>query len=246
MPASLPVLHNGLQFVLQHRDVTGAPRCRGFVGLTTTSAPHLRSSGRPPRSKRSWPTTSQRRCRRGEASWRPVTSGGATAAPLPPSLRNRNAIPWSPGDHFAASRVVERAGIASSAARLFLSYVRKDTSELADQLFDALHRQGFDVFLDVFRIPPGADFHVRLAQELSDKAVVLVLESPNTHSSKWVRHEIGFARANRLGVVALRLPGARAIREIEKGWRRTVTSNELMPTGRLKPGALRHIHPVHP
>lgn len=295
--ASASLLRDGLQFVLQHRDAAGMPRCRGFRGLPTTEAEYLcvvgpseaieaqlgddiaasllatsssivevrdgympcggRSSGTchalgvphchktiaiivdgsgAPIHVASVPSTPGRR-----VDIVPVLAGGATATHLPASLRKRNAIAWTPGDRAAASRLVQRAGVASRTPRLFLSYVRKDTSELADQLFDELHRQGFDVFLDRFRIPPGADFHVKIAEELSDKAVVLVLESPHLYSSKWVRHEVGFARAHRLGVVAIRLPRAPTIPEIDKDWRRSVAPKELTPRGRLKPTALKSV-----
>jgi hypothetical protein len=110
----------------------------------------------------------------------------------------------SPGE--AVPAILAAAGLVSEERRLFISYRRRDAIGLAEQLFDALGREGFHVFLDSFSIPPGVDFHARLHQELADKTLVLVLESRNLSKSEWVGHELSFARAHRLGLLALHLP----------------------------------------
>jgi hypothetical protein len=168
----------------------------------------------------------------------PVITSGATAANLPAWLRSRNSISWVPGDLLAAGRVAQRAGVASERSRLFLSYVRRDTSALAEQLFDELNRQGFDVFLDRFRIAPGVDFHVKIAEELCHKAVVLVLESENIRRSPWVAHEVAFARLHQLGLVGLQLPRGRKVPEIENRWRHSLAGGELTLARLLRPAAL--------
>lgn len=58
---------------------------------------------------------------------------------------------------------------ASGESRLFISYVRRDTSAIADQLFGALTQEGFDVFLDRCSVPVGVPFQKRLMQDLCDK-----------------------------------------------------------------------------
>jgi hypothetical protein len=95
-----------------------------------------------------------------------------------------NAALWNPGDLHAGNRILAACGIGSSSPRIFISYVRCDTTPIADQLFDALHREGFEVFLDRFSIEPGADFQVRLTEELSHMGFILVLESRNILSSQ--------------------------------------------------------------
>lgn len=106
----------------------------------------------------------------------------------------------------AVPAILAAAELASEERRLFISYRRREARGLAEQLFDALGREGYRVFLDSFSIPPGVDFHAQLHQELADKTLLLVLESRHLSKSEWVEHEVSFARAHRMGLLALHLP----------------------------------------
>ena len=98
-------------------------------------------------------------------------------------------------------------GLAERERKVFLSYLRRESTPLAIQLHTALAQARFDVFLDRFTVDPGEDFQARLDEDLGDKAFVTVLESPGIRTSKWVQHEIAYAQSHRIGVVALTLPG---------------------------------------
>src|SRR5262249_34826134 len=93
------------------------------------------------------------------------------------------------------------------AFRLFISYKHDDCAAVAEQLFDALGHQQFEVYLDRFRTLPGANFLERIRFELADKACVLLLDSSNVGASAWVRGEYAFARKYRMGLMAVDLPG---------------------------------------
>lgn len=121
-------------------------------------------------------------------------------------LRRVNAAGWDKEIAEAIPSVLARAEITSTSSRVFISYRRLETLPVALQLFDRLIHEGFDVFLDRFSIPPGFDFQRRLAQELEDKSMVVLLESKSLKESKWTQHEIDFAKRHRLGMVALRMP----------------------------------------
>ena len=122
-------------------------------------------------------------------------------------LRRVNASVWKEKIGETLPGILARAEITTSQARIFVSYRRVETLPLALQLFDALTREGFEVFLDRFSLPPGYDFQRRLDQELADKSMVLLLESKWIGVSKWTQHEIDFAKRNRLGLMALAMPG---------------------------------------
>lgn len=107
-----------------------------------------------------------------------------------------------------APDVLRAAHVGGREHRLFLSYRRDDVQELAEQLHDELTHAGFHVFLDRFRGVPGTAFPPQLRRELADKGVVLVIESPNIAQSSWTLAEVSFARALRLGLLALHTPGA--------------------------------------
>jgi TIR domain len=63
--------------------------------------------------------------------------------------------------------------------RVFISYAHADGGPIAERLFDLLTRLRFDVFLDRFRRNPGVDFIERIADELADKAMIAVVETPH-------------------------------------------------------------------
>lgn len=125
-------------------------------------------------------------------------------------LRRVNAGTWTGSIVETLPFILSRAQITSSISRVFVSYRRLETLPVALQLFDRLVKEGFDVFLDRFSIPPGYDFQRRLHQELEDKSMVVLLESKLLKDSKWTQHEIDFAKRNRLGMLALRMPDVKA------------------------------------
>jgi hypothetical protein len=120
---------------------------------------------------------------------------------LPASASAANAAFWIKHPQEVLPSLFALASITARQPRLFISYRQIDSAGLAMQLFDALSHQGFDVFLDHFRIPPGVNFQARLTQELGDKSMVLILESEHLPESKWVAHEINVAKT--CGLVGL-------------------------------------------
>jgi hypothetical protein len=102
-------------------------------------------------------------------------------------------------------------GVSEDEFKIFISYRRTETSELAEQLYDRLNHEGFDVFLDRFSINPIINFQNRLYQELADKAMILCIESDNYLNSQWVQLEIAFAKKYRLGIMAINLENSNNI-----------------------------------
>jgi hypothetical protein len=110
-------------------------------------------------------------------------------------------------DPGAVTRALLRLfGLIEQERKLFLSYRRAETSALALQLRRELTDRTYDVFLDRFSVPPADDFQRRLDIELSDKAFVVVLESPEAVDSPWVAHEIAYALERQISVLGLTLP----------------------------------------
>ena len=163
----------------------------------------------------------------------PVVVNGVSLSTMPPRLQRLNVVRWAGGDRLAIWRILGVGGLGSSRPRLFISYVRRDSEGIAQQLFDHLHREGFEIFLDRFSIEPGVDFQVRLTEELSDMGTVLVIESRNIMGSKWVLHEVNFARSHRLGLLALKLPGGRSVPGIRRADRMVLPGSALTPKRRI-------------
>ncbi len=147
---------------------------------------------------------------------------------LPANLTHINADFWTTSIGQTIPTILSLASIAPTGPRIFISYRQIDSAALAIQLFDALSHAGFEAFLDHFRIPPGVNFQARLTQELADKAMLLVIESPNILDSEWVLHEINVAKVNALGVFALQTPGGMQIPAIDSEARRSLSASDFV------------------
>lgn len=160
---------------------------------------------------------------------------------LPSPLSAINVAFWSQSIEEALPAIFQVAGVTAAQTRIFISYRQSDTAAAAIQLFDVLSHDGFDVFLDHFRVPPGVNFQERLRQELGDKAMVLVLESPNLASSQWVAFEIAEARACGLGLAALNFHSAPWMTGIDPSLRLSLEAADITRSGEINAHALGQV-----
>ncbi len=140
--------------------------------------------------------------------------------------------------------VLRLLGIAESERKLFLSYRRAESEALAIQLRTALSQRFYDVFLDRFSVPPGADFQRRIDIELADKAFVLLLESQSAVGSEWVQHEVAYALSHRIAVLALGMPGVQVedqFEVVDDAFRHKLRDADLNTEGQLTDGALSSV-----
>lgn len=135
-----------------------------------------------------------------------------------------NSAHWQ-GNPTRLAAIINQRALELEKPGLFISYRRSDAGALVDQLYDELAHRGFRIFLDRFSGTPGRYFPSELAEEMADKAVLLVIETPNILASRWTLWEIGFAHRYRLGLVALQLPGAPSLARIPATGRLSVTPN---------------------
>lgn len=150
---------------------------------------------------------------------------------LPDSIRRLNAIVWDATDE-RGLQIARLIGVVEAERKLFLSYRRNESEALALQLRRALAERGYDVFLDRFSVPPAVDFQRRLDAELADKAFVLLLESESAVGSDWVQHEVSYALAHQIAVLALSLPDADPdgrFAVVDDAFRLTVLAESLSP-----------------
>lgn len=149
---------------------------------------------------------------------------------VPDSLHPINALDTSSLAKVSAA-VLRWLGLTERHRRVFVSYRRSDSLLIGEQLWETLSKAGFDVFLDRFSVDPGADFQERLTEELSDKAFLLLVESPDVITSKWVEYEVEYGRKSRMGLLALTWPGSAKMKNIfEKQRRHLNTPGELEAT----------------
>jgi hypothetical protein len=144
-----------------------------------------------------------------------LTPEGKHVPPLPAALAKTNVGRWQVSAAEFAPLVFAAAGVTSPERRVFISYRVDEASALAEQLFEALAKRNFDIYVDRFRTDAGADFQQRIVQELAHKSMVVFLESKGILASQWTRYEIAIAKSSRLGILALQLPGGTRIPDID-------------------------------
>jgi hypothetical protein len=112
-----------------------------------------------------------------------------------------------------AGLILEALGLQRSKRKIFISYARKDSSKVAQQLRDAFMARWYSVFLDTISIRPGAVFQDELLQELADSDVVVLLNSLSIKNRPYVQKEIAFADQAGVGGVQVIWPGVQPIPE---------------------------------
>ena len=89
---------------------------------------------------------------------------------------------------------------------LFLSYRRDPSADLARYIHDRLTALGIDVFFDVENIN-GGRFATIIEKEIINREHFLVILTPQTLASEWVRREIETALKHRRNIIPLLAQG---------------------------------------
>lgn len=123
---------------------------------------------------------------------------------IPAPLRHLNCLAWEEhGPERVAVTLLECLGLLPRQRRVFLSYRRDESREVALQLFDAFSARQFDVFLDTHGVPPAVDFQAMLWHRLCESDVLVMLDTPHYFDSRWSAAE--YARALAKGIAVLRI-----------------------------------------
>jgi adenylate cyclase len=77
--------------------------------------------------------------------------------------------------------------------RVFVSFSQGDRDLVARQLLEPLKKRGLDVFSFAESIPPAADWHRLIEEQLERCDWFVVVVSPNAIESEWVRGEVASA-----------------------------------------------------
>lgn len=139
----------------------------------------------------------------------PVISVGDRAQDvLPEGVDEFNACRWQNSDsaRLLAHELLRTLHLTEAQRRVFISYVRKESLSIAQELWETLSASGFEVFLDTISIRPGQPWRRRIYDALDRMAVVLVVESPSIRESSGVELELTHAREMDLGLVVLTWP----------------------------------------
>lgn len=140
----------------------------------------------------------------------PVVSAAArVGAELPASLRSINALIYDPNDtelRCIVSAALQCLGLLPAQRRVFVSYRRDESADVALQLFEALSARHFDVFLDTHSVAVATEFQAALWHRLCDSDVLIMLDTPGYFDSRWTTAEWGRAVAKNICMLQLVWP----------------------------------------
>ncbi|WP_165244550.1 toll/interleukin-1 receptor domain-containing protein [Paludisphaera soli] len=163
---------------------------------------------------------------------------------VPEVLRPTNGLRWD--DAQVAADVLRSFRLTRDLRQAFVSYRRTDARPTAEALFEALSHRKYRVFLDTASVESAEPFQDVLWDRLADMDLLVLLDSPEALSSRWVNDEL--VRVNNLGLGVLQLvwPGHSPYRGTELSTRLQLESSDFVdgdhgPAGRLGDGAIARV-----
>lgn len=128
---------------------------------------------------------------------------------VPESLKGVNGTTLSSENDIEplVNSILEGFGLLRISRKLFISYRRNESSEVAIQLYEQLEKHGFDVFLDTHSIRPGEPFQEELWHRMADIDVIVLLNTPGFLDRKWTKEEVARANAMSIGILQVVWPG---------------------------------------
>jgi hypothetical protein len=126
---------------------------------------------------------------------------------IPDILSNQNGLQYSSGSNVKiVNLILESFGKLRNSRKIFVSYKRDESTSVAIQLYEALEKNNFDVFLDTHSIKQGEPFQDELWHRMTDCDVIVLLNTPKFLESGWCEKEIAEASVKQIGVIQLIWP----------------------------------------
>tara|TARA_R110000744_G_scaffold326979_1_gene432701 strand:+ start:2197 stop:3357 length:1161 start_codon:yes stop_codon:yes gene_type:complete len=135
---------------------------------------------------------------------------------IPEVLSNQNGIQFL---DYKKDKIVdlilESFGKLRNTRKVFISYKREESTSVAIQLYEALEKSNFDVFLDTHSIKGAESFQDELWHRMTDCDVILLLNTKNFLKSEWCEKEIAEASVKQIGIVQVVWPNHKLERMAE-------------------------------
>ncbi len=126
---------------------------------------------------------------------------------IPKCLHQQNGMLYEEEkDNKIVNLILEAFSLLRSSRKIFISYKRSESSSVAIQLYEALEKNNFNVFLDTHSILPGKLFQDELWHRMTDCDAIIVLNTPGFLSSEWCKEEIAEANSKQIGIIQLVWP----------------------------------------
>lgn len=164
------------------------------------------------------------------------------SAEIPVSLASLNCLPYNvSGSQRVATATLESLGLLPKQRRVFVSYRRAESRDVAVQMFDELSAKLFDVFLDTHGVAPGDEFQDVLWHRLCDCDVLIMLDTATYFNGRWTVAEFGRALAKGITILRVGWPGVAASPRAATTSSIDLAATDFEPSGLLKPGTISDI-----
>jgi len=140
-----------------------------------------------------------------------------------------------------AACVLENFGLLRKTRRLFISYKREDSRDVAIQLYETLDASGFDVFLDTHSIRPGDVFQDELWSRMVDTDVVVLLNTTNFDKSRWTMEELAKANDMTIGLYQIIWDGCKPLPCSDFSIKSTLSKTDLNDKNQLSDSKIRSV-----
>lgn len=125
---------------------------------------------------------------------------------IPDFLSNQNGVPLNDNIVKISNIILEGFELLRKNRKLFISYKRTESSNIAIQLYEFLEKNNFDVFIDTHSIDKGEEFQEELWHRMTDCDLILMLNTKEFLKSDWCKQELDKAHVKRIGIVHLLWP----------------------------------------
>ncbi|MEE6130436.1 toll/interleukin-1 receptor domain-containing protein, partial [Chryseobacterium arthrosphaerae] len=125
---------------------------------------------------------------------------------MPELLYNQNGLKFNNNVSKIRNIILEGFELLRKNRKIFISYKRSESSNIAIQLYEFLEQNNFDVFIDTHSIDKGEEFQEELWHRMTDCDLILMLNTKEFLDSDWCKQELDKAHVKRIGIVHLLWP----------------------------------------
>lgn len=125
---------------------------------------------------------------------------------MPELLYNQNGLKFNNNVSKICNIILEGFELLRKNRKIFISYKRSESSNIAIQLYEFLEQNNFDVFIDTHSIDKGEEFQEELWHRMTDCDLILMLNTKEFLNSDWCKQELDKAHVKRIGIVHLLWP----------------------------------------
>lgn len=125
---------------------------------------------------------------------------------MPESLTNQNGLTFNNNIKKICNIILEGFELLRRNRKLFISYKRSESSNIAIQLYEFFEKNNFDVFIDTHSIDKGEEFQEELWHRMTDCDLIVMLNTKEFLKSDWCKQELDKAHVKRIGIVHLLWP----------------------------------------